>query len=151
MTDWISFFVSGEPKAQPRPRARAIRKGKKVITMMYQPKGPDTAWKETVEAEASKHVPAEPLTGAVHVDVTFFLTRPLSHFRTGKYAHILKESAPKYPAKKPDRDNLLKLVEDALTNAGMWNDDCQTCDGMLRKRWAGNQRAGVDIHIRLMD
>jgi len=55
---------------------------------------------------------------------TFWLKRPKSHYRTGRYAGTLKDSAPMRPRGKPDLDNLLKAILDNL-NGCLYNDDAQ--------------------------
>lgn len=39
-----------------------------------------------------------------------------------------------YHCQKPDRDNIEKLVSDALKGV-VWVDDCQVADGTTTKRW----------------
>lgn len=53
--------------------------------------------------------------------------------------------------KKPDRDNLDKAVLDALTGI-FWIDDCQVCDGRIRKRIAsGDESEGVFVSISVLE
>jgi Holliday junction resolvase RusA-like endonuclease len=37
---------------------------------------------------------------------------------------------------KPDSDNVLKAVKDALTDCGVWNDDAQVALAFISKRWS---------------
>lgn len=80
-------------------------------------------WRDAVAAETSKldfeHMP--------HVRVTawFLLPRPKSHFRQGRYAGLLKPTAPPYPAKYPDLDKLCRSTLDALRMGGAYRDDAQ--------------------------
>ena len=55
------------------------------------------------------------------------MKRPKSHFRTGKFANYIKEKWIKLPhTKKPDIDNLIKFVLDALQGQnGFFFDDSQ--------------------------
>ena len=55
------------------------------------------------------------------------MKRPKSHFRTGKFANYIKEKWIKLPhTKKPDIDNLIKFVLDALQGQnGFFLDDSQ--------------------------
>jgi hypothetical protein len=74
--------------------------------------------------------------GPVRVDLCFYFARPKSHFRTGKFAGVLRDDAPKWHTTKPDRDNLEKAVLDALTQVGgFWQDDSQVCAGSVTKRY----------------
>ncbi len=89
---------------------------------------------------------AAALTGPVLVDVTFTLTRPRSHYRTGRNAELLRDGAPAYPAGKPDIDKLLRSTLDALGDAGVWRDDAQVVAVTARKVYF--DVAGARIKVR---
>ena len=99
-------FVSGTPKAQPRPRMTANGH-------VYNPDSAK-AWKEKIEA-AFIACRKETITEPVCLEVCFYLPMP----------NDIKKSADGCArhARKPDLDNLLKAVMDALTSAGVWKDD----------------------------
>ncbi len=124
----IAFFVPGLPKAQARPRAFA-RGGH---ARVYNAKNAE-GWKGSIALAVKEHLPAAPHLGPVVVDLTFFFPRPQAHFGTGRNANKLKDWAPLYHCKKPDRDNLDKPVLDALKDLGMFKDDGQVFNGVLRK------------------
>lgn len=93
-----------------------------------------------------------PFTGPVQVWVRFTFERPASHWRTGRNAHLLKDTAPIYPTYKLDVDKLQRAIFDALTDAGIWADDGLVVDVRARKFYAGEHelaldQAGVDIII----
>jgi Holliday junction resolvase RusA-like endonuclease len=83
------------------------------------------------------HGRREPMAGAVLLHVTFTFARPRSHYRAGKSAHLLKPGVPARPAGPPDLSKLVRAVEDALTDAGVWKDDAQVTDTSSRKTYAG--------------
>ena len=64
-----------------------------------------------------------PLAGPVAVRCEFRFVRPKSHFGTGRNAGVLKDWAPRYMTSAPDADKLARLVNDALTIAGVVEDD----------------------------
>jgi len=66
-----------------------------------------------------------PLDGPLVVRMVFTFTRPKSHYRTGRNAHLLRDGAPARPASLPDLSKLLRSTEDALTSAGVWTDDAR--------------------------
>lgn len=72
---------------------------------------------------ANKSAPASPLEGPLKADVTFVLARP-----KGK-----KKGAREYAPVRPDRDNLIKPVMDALTSSEWWLDDAQVVTGDITK------------------
>jgi len=133
--------VYGKPKAQPRPRA--YRKGKRAA--VYDP-GTASAWKESVKRTlANEGYPQEPLTGPVTLTLLFRLPRPVKHY-SGSEA--LKPSAPLDHLQKPDFDNLAKAVVDAMTDIGVWTDDCLVIHCEVHKRWSDEIDAGVEISLR---
>lgn len=142
----LSFFVAGLPKAQPRAKARAFGK----FAQVYNPKTADdwTAddWKMIVRHEARRaweaSGDASPWSGPLRVDLTFYFPRRKNHFRSNGE---LKPFAPIWHVAKPDRDNLDKGVLDALTNLGLWPDDKQVCDGLIRKLYGA--QPGCEITI----
>jgi Holliday junction resolvase RusA-like endonuclease len=126
----ISFYVSGDPKAQPRPKAFARNMGGKYVARVYTP-GTAEGWKSAV-AEAAKKAGLQKFTGAVSLDLRFNFKRPKSHFRSNGR---VKESAPFYHTQKPDADNCYKAVADCLTVVGAWDDDSQVADVRITKNW----------------
>ena len=89
------------------------------------------------------------LTGAVRVRVWFMLKRPNGHYRTGKNAHLLRDSAPTRPAtvKRNDLDKLTRAVLDGLTEGGAWKDDGQVVDLSVHKHYADGTSPGCKIEI----
>lgn len=64
-----------------------------------------------------------PIDDPVSVKLEFHLPRPRSHFGTGRNVGKVKLSAPQVPITTPDTDKLVRLVNDALTIAGVVRDD----------------------------
>lgn len=93
------------------------------------------------------------ITGPVRVWVRFTFDRPASHYRTGRNAHILKDTAPRFPGHScGDVDKLQRAIFDALTDAKVWADDTQIVDVRARKFYAGDDdlaldQAGVDVIV----
>lgn len=139
MKEPITFFVSGDPKGQ--PRVRATRRGS--FAGVYDP-GTADRWKACIRADwKALNVPA--WSGPVKVRLDFFLPRPKGHFRTGKNASVLRETAPTYHVAKPDADNLAKAALDALTDAGAWGDDSGVAVLKVTKFYG--TRTGCEIRI----
>ena len=142
------FVVEGDPKAQPRARsfARKLKDGR-VVARVYDA-GTAEAWKTQVAAAAKPHRPATPLTGPVSLQIEFRMKRPKSHYGTGRNANRLKPSAPVFHISKPDRNNLVKAVEDAMTQLGFWRDDAQVAAGETTKIYTlEGERPGVTIRV----
>lgn len=111
----IEFTVIGEPKHQ--QRHRTFRMGKKNVNV-----DPSKQQKEDFLWQAMNNRPEKPLTVPLYLHVEAYYSRPKNHYRTGKYSHILKDSAPYYKTSTPDADNIKKFVMDAL-NKVYWKDD----------------------------
>lgn len=127
----ISFYVSGEPKAQARPRAFAFQKGGKTQVRVYDPKTAE-AWKTAI-ALAARESGITKFDGPVVIELYFSFRRPKHHFRTNGQ---IKESAPQFYTQKPDLDNAYKSTTDALTVVGAWGDDAQIVRATIDKGWA---------------
>ena len=127
----ISFYVSGEPKAQPRPKAFARKMGETYVARVYTP-GTAEHWK-TMIADAARKAGITKTTGPVALEMYFNFKRPKSHLRSNGQ---LRESAPLWHMQKPDFDNLEKAVVDALTVIGAWDDDAQIVDVRTAKNWS---------------
>jgi len=130
----IAFIVPGAPV--PQPRARITTRGK--FAHAYTPKKhPITAYREAIRAAAIA-AGAKPHRGLVCVYVIASFKRPASH-STKKG---LKKTAPKTP--KPDGDNLLKGILDAL-NGIAYEDDTQAEKLFVWKRFAETAETRVSI------
>lgn len=113
----IVITIPGEPVAQ--ARSRSTRSGHHY--------DPQKKLKDGIKLLIKSQVKGmEPLTGSLTLKCTFRMSRPKSHYGTGKNSGILKMSAPYYHTIKPDLDNQLKFVMDCL-NGIVWKDDCQVC------------------------
>ena len=71
-----------------------------------------------------ENLPEEKMTKPIKCILHFYCKRPKSHYKTGKYSNILKDTAPKYNTNNKDLDNMVKFVLDAL-NDKLYVDDCQ--------------------------
>jgi len=97
-------------------------------------------WREAVKFAALdllKHADGwVPLDGPLSLAVVFTFTRPRGHYRTGRNAHLLRDSAPARPIGYPDLSKLVRSTEDALTDAGIWADDSRVVEMNAAKRYA---------------
>lgn len=138
-----TFFVEGDPVAQPRLRPRMTRRGRLGVVM------PTTAagWRQRVVLAAYRIARPVPLVDAIEVDLGFIFARPGSHYRKSGQ---LKGSAPRHHTVKPDRDNIEKSTQDAL-NGILWKDDAQIVDGRVSKRYvaADQPLPGCLVTVRL--
>lgn len=138
----ITITVDGKPA----PQGSKTRNAHGAIYESNKAVGP---WRADVRAECQRVMRREgraPITGAVEITLRFRLTRPRSHYGTGRNALTVKSSAPVYPVSKPDSDKLERAVLDALTQGGAYLDDAQV---IHVDRWkVYGDRPGADIVVR---
>ena len=84
-----------------------------------------------------ENFPEEKMTKPIRCILNFYCKRPKIHYKTGKNAHILKDTAPKYNINNKDLDNMVKFVLDAL-NDKLYTDDSLifeiTCSKMYSEK-----------------
>jgi len=141
--------VEGIPAPQGSKRAFNHRHTGRVV--MIESAGDRLkAWRQAVTLKA-RNVAAmrswEP-PAAVTTSVQFYLPRPKSHYRTGRYAGQLKPSAPLFHTTKPDSDKLLRAINDALTDAGVIRDDATITNINVQKTYADHHPTGARITIK---
>ena len=145
----IKFFVQGTPRPAGSKRGFAHKTTGKVIMMDSSgKKGKD--WRGDIKHAALLAIPEDYkiMTGPVFVSVTFFMQRPKAHYRTGKNAELLKDSAPHFHTNTPDATKLWRSAEDALTGV-LWIDDKQVVTVMMSKKWACRYtgKSGMTISV----
>jgi len=102
-------------------------------------------WRATVAAEAALEHSGRPLVDMpVEVDALFVFPRPKSHYRTGRNAHLLKDTAPGWCATKPDADKLARAVGDALSGV-LLRDDNLIVEWRIRKVYGSPARCELKI------
>jgi Holliday junction resolvase RusA-like endonuclease len=109
----ITFTVFGDPIALKRHRTVLTAAG----VRQYDPSAAD---KSDFLAQAMAAKPDEPLTGPLAVHCVFSFGRPKNHFSKKG----LKNNAPYHKQSRPDLDNLVKFVLDAI-NGKFFIDDAQ--------------------------
>jgi crossover junction endodeoxyribonuclease RusA len=118
--------ITIEVRGLPAPQGSKRHVGRGIMVESSKAVGP---WREAVRAETQRANPlpagAAWFTGSVAVEITFSLPRPKGHFGSGRNAGLVKSSAPRFPAGRPDLDKLTRAVLDGLTAGGAWADDAQ--------------------------
>lgn len=121
MTDALRIEVRGVPA--PQGSKRHVGNG-----IMVESSAKVKPWRQDVRSATIEAIerggPTFP-TGGVILGVVFRFARPKNHYRSGKYANLLRPGAPPTPSVKPDLSKLIRSTEDALTQAGAYHDDAQ--------------------------
>lgn len=111
-------------------------------------------WRQAVQAAAVEAMhemhpgaarPLFPRGTAVWVEMTFTFRRPRSHYGTGRNFQTLKPGAPTFHLGFPDADKCQRSVLDALTSAGVWDDDRQAVHASGTRVYPGTVRDSLDI------
>lgn len=134
----FSFTIPGEPVGKGRPRFS--RKTGRVYTPSAT-----TAYEERVRFRFREQceVPDEPLTGPVSIYVEAGFGIPKRATKAQREAMLADQIQP---LKKPDADNILKIITDPL-NGILWKDDSQIVNAHVSKFFNNAPRVIVEIEI----
>lgn len=158
----LQFFIQGRPAPGGSKTAFALRgKGGKlilrpggapVINMVDAGGEANRIWKKSCALQARAFMRSStPLLGPIKVELIFYLTRPQSHYRTGKFSHMLRDDAPEYHTQAPDALKYARGTEDSLTGI-IYKDDSQTVRLCSEKRWrTHDQPEGCAVRIVVLD
>ena len=135
----ILIKVLGNPQHQKRHRHH--KAGKFVMTY-----DPSEVEKTNFLLTVQKYAPKSPILGDIRLKLWFCMPRPRGHYGTGRNDGILKASAPRWHTKRPDLDNLIKFVLDALGGRGIyWKDDSQVYSIVAQKLYDEKPRVVIEI------
>lgn len=133
----LTFQVLGEPIGQ--GNIRHLGKGRPA---QHQNKERLLPWREAVQHAAEAAIEKEqdvwhtfPLTGPVGLYACFTVRKPASAPKT----------RTTYPTKRPDGSHLLRAIEDAMTNAGVWGDDSQIITSSHDKAFPGEHVQALHV------
>jgi len=135
-----TFFVPGTPRGQQRPRF--VRK----LGIAFTPKETRVA-ADDVRGDYLAQYAGQPLwEGPIRLLVGARYDIPSS--RPGWYKHQIVCGPSSWPRTiRPDLDNIVKLVKDALSKVA-WKDDAQVFEIVAGKWWClGNEVPGTQITI----
>ena len=82
------------------------------------------------------------LMGKFRVEIIAYLPTPKSW---PKWQIQMAEDRRIRPVKKPDLDNMVKLIMDAMTRAKFWKDDAQILEIRAAKYYSVNPRWEIEI------
>lgn len=128
----VSFEIPGKPMAKGRPRF--MKNGH-----TYTPN--DTASYENLVKLAYKQTGARKLAGQIQGYICAWFPIPKS---TGKKQASLMERQKIHPTKKPDLDNIAKIIFDSL-NGIAYDDDSQIVAMTLIKRYCHEPHVDVSL------
>lgn len=138
----IAFIVPGTPVGKGRARS-VTRKKKGGATFIAHVTPESTASYENLVKMAAHAAMAgrPPILGPVELALTLHIAPPAS-WSMKKQVQAVKGLI--HPTSKPDIDNVLKAICDAL-NETVWKDDKQVVQCTMRKMYAPAARAVVTV------
>ena len=132
----IEFFLPMIPPTATSQTKRLVMVGGKP---RFFPKKEHAAAEKSLLALCKPHAPADALQGPIHLEVDFiFPWRTNEAKRRREWGRIPND-------KRPDADNLVKLVGDVLTKLRYYEDDGQVADLRVRKFWGESPGIGIQI------
>ncbi len=133
----IRLVIPGQPIGKGRPRIGTFRGHGRAFTPQKT-----VRWEEAAVFAIRAAVGSPMLSTPVRLDIVAVFDRPQKMF-TKKWPNRRELHTV-----KPDKDNVEKIVADALQKAGVIRDDCLICDGGTSKRYADRvEEAHVEILI----
>ena len=129
------FTIPGEPKGKQRPRV-TMRNG---YAFAYTPD--QTVNYENLVKLCYTNIHRKELCGPIRADITAYYSIPKSTSKTKRGLMVVGEIKN---VKKPDCDNLAKIVLDSL-NGLAYHDDSQVCELTVKKLYADKPRVVVSL------
>lgn len=132
----MKFTIPGPPKGKARPRVVRTKNGQ---SRAYTPE--QTVAYENLVRFAYVTAGGKMMDGALAMVVDAYFPIPKS---ASKKKRAEMETGKIRPTVKPDADNLLKIIADAL-NGVAYRDDACVVDAVVRKRYSAEPRVDVEI------
>jgi Holliday junction resolvase RusA-like endonuclease len=132
MTDLIAFFIPLEKV----PTVTAQQAHRTTTTGHHYTDPKALAVRDMYRQALAPHAPDRPLAGAVRLMVKFLF--PLTGHRDGQYK-----------TSRPDTDNLIKILKDAMTDVRFWTDDAQVASEIVEKFHAAT--TGVYVSVQQLE
>lgn len=134
----VEFCILGEPQGKGRPRFRST--GSYVTT--YTP-DKTAAYENLVKLEYERQCSGARFEDGESLDMRIYAYYGIPK-RTSKKKAALMLNGLIRPTKKPDMDNVVKVIADSLNNVA-YKDDTQIVDAMVRKFYSDTPRVVVAI------
>ena len=130
----LSFEILGEPQGKGRPRfSRATGR-------TYTP-AKTVAYENLVKVEYERQCAGKRFDDGEYVDLRIYAYYGIPK-SASKKKHAMMASGAIRPTKKPDMDNVVKVIADSL-NGIAYKDDTQVVDSMVRKFYSEYPRVRV--------
>ena len=134
----VSFTILGEPQGKGRPRFTKVGSYVKTYT-------PDktAAYENLVKLEYQSQCRGLRFGDDERLDMRIFAYYGIPQSTSKKRKAMMLDGIIR-PSKKPDMDNVVKVIADSLNNVA-YKDDTQIVDAMVRKFYSDTPRVKVVI------
>lgn len=142
----IKFTINHPPAPKRTPEIRVVKKwsAKKKRHMhipVPYPNKETVAASNTIATLASIYKPSTPWEGPLAIKATFY--RRIPGTWSGK-KKVMAEDGVHVPTSKPDNDNYMKMLGDALEGL-FYKNDSQIIDNVLSKRYSKDPRIEIEL------
>ena len=134
----VKFTVCGEPKGKGRPRFTRVGN----YTKTYTPQE-TVSYENLVKFEYRNQCSGAKFDKTEMLDMRIFAYYKIPKSVSKKRHQQMLEKQIR-PTKKPDADNIVKIIADSL-NGIAYYDDSQIVDTMIRKYYSENPRVEIII------
>lgn len=131
----MKFKISGKIKGKQRPKFGKGRTYTPTDTVNYE-----NYIKILYQQECKKY-----FTRPVKMVITAYFQMPASKIKTERALKKFLTELP-YPVKKPDADNIGKIVADSI-NGIAYKDDSQVVDMQIIKKWSMENTEYLEVEI----
>ena len=138
----IRFTVPGEPTGKGRPRVFKANGVSRAVTPQKT-----LSYENLVKWIVSELMQVKQLTGEVEAEIKAYYAIPKS--MTKKNRQLIEEGKL-HPTKKPDLDNVAKIILDAL-NGIAYKDDSQVVRLHVEKEYADDNKPRVEVVLRELE
>ncbi len=136
--------IPGEPATKGSTRSFTSARTGKVVTLPASNRTDE--YEARVKLAARQKWEGKPTRLPVRLCITFWLKRPKSHYRSGRYSRYVRHKAPFEHVKRPDLDKLLRAILDGLTGV-IYEDDSQVYDIKASKFYSGEPRTALLVEV----
>lgn len=138
----IRVFIEGIPR--PQGSKQTFRRGNRIVLVESSKHLPE--WRRRLVSVLQEHTGDYTPPKPAHVTLTFLMPRPKAHYDTKGHVKERFKHAAHTP--RPDLDKLTRAVFDALTIAGIVEDDSHITSAVIAKRYADSpENTGVCITV----
>lgn len=143
----MKLFLDLEPIGKGRPRA-TTRGGHAVV---YTPSR-TAAWEDAACVAIMRQARGQVMAGPLAVSIVAVFPRTKAQLACDRAGNVKSGAGRLWHVKKPDADNVSKIVLDALVRAGVVEDDCAVVYLSVRKVIrATDERHGVYVELSQID